>query len=134
MQTTAKLGLRSSHDNRFLFFGPEHSHFSGTSFWSKLVLLFFGLFHCILLIHLLFSHEFDRILHPLMYLLLAVEATHATILYLNLLLSLFAILGIDIDVVSADFALGMAVEEAVPAPGLSVAAPLLLLPHLPELF
>lgn len=70
--------------------------------------------------------------------LLTMEATHATearvILDLDLGfdLLLFGLLGIDVDVASADLALGLAVEDAVSTLCLCVAASLLL-PHLPEL-
>lgn len=56
VQTTPELGFRSSHDYGFLFFGSEYSHFSGSSFGSKLVLFFF-LFNGILLVHLLLCHK-----------------------------------------------------------------------------
>ena len=132
VQTAAELRLRSGHNHRFLFLGPEDSHLSGSSLRSELVLF---LLDAVLLVHLLLSHELDRVLHPLMDLLLAVEATHAAVLDLDLglaLLGLLAVLGVDVDVALADLALGLAVEDAVPALGLGVAAALLLLPHLPE--
>lgn len=56
VEATPELGLRSSQDYGFLFFGSEYSHFSVSSFGSKLVLLFFdGIF----LVHLFIRHEFN---------------------------------------------------------------------------
>lgn len=68
-------------------------------------------------------------------LLLTVEATHSTILYFHLrfaLLGLLAVFGIYIDIIFADLALGLTIEDAIPTLSLCVAAPLFLLPHLPK--
>lgn len=68
-------------------------------------------------------------------LLLTMEATHSTILYFNLrfaFFSLLAVFGIDIDIIFADLALGLTIEDAIPTLSLCVAAPLFLLPHLPK--
>lgn len=68
-------------------------------------------------------------------LLLTMKATHSTILYFHLRFALFGLLtvfGIDIDIIFADLALGLTIEDAIPTLSLCVAAPLLLLPHLPK--